>query len=300
MTQLGDTISSLVGSDTVEIEPGHARVRAAATPASCFRWKGLTDPILAAILLIPGLPLIAGLVLLIRLNSKGPGIFRQKRVGKNGRVFTMYKLRTMAQNAEAKTGPVWTQVGDPRVTRLGWVLRKLHLDELPQLFNVLRGEMALIGPRPERPEFVQVLAKLVPGYAERLTVRPGVTGLAQINLPPDSDLISVWRKLQLDLEYIETASFLLDLRMFLCTTVRLLAMPGDFVMWLFFVKRAAPEIPTDVEWILTANTKNLRPATSGQAEPSASGHSKSCGNGSEDSGRLGISHPGKLASTKPR
>ncbi len=300
MTQLSDTISSLIGSDTVEIEPGQSRVRTAAVPASCFRWKGLTDPILAAILLVPGLPIIAVLVLLIRLNSKGPGIFRQKRVGKNGRVFTMYKLRTMAQNAEAKTGPVWTQAGDPRVTRLGWVLRKLHLDELPQLFNVLRGEMALIGPRPERPEFVQVLAKLVPGYAERLTVRPGVTGLAQINLPPDSDLISVWRKLQLDLEYIETASFFLDLRMFLCTTVRLLALPGDFVMWLFFVRRAAPEIPTDVEWILTANTKNLRPGTSGQEEPSASGHFKPSGNGSEDSGRLGTSHPGKLASAKPR
>lgn len=260
MTQLSNTIATQVGADTVEIEARPAGVRTSAEPAGCFHWKERTDPILAAILLIPGLPLIGILVALIRLTSKGPGIFRQRRVGKHGRPFTMYKLRTMAHNAEAGTGPVWTQSGDPRVTWLGRVLRKLHLDELPQLFNILKGEMALIGPRPERPEFVEILAELVPGYAERLAVRPGVTGLAQINLPPDTDLLSVWRKLQLDLEYIETAGFFLDMRMFLCTSVRLLALPGNVVMWFFCVRRDPPDMPTDIEWILTANGKNLKPA----------------------------------------
>ena len=273
MTQLSNTIATQVGADTVEIEARPAGVRTSAEPAGCFHWKERTDPILAAILLIPGLPLIGILVALIRLTSKGPGIFRQRRVGKHGRPFTMYKLRTMAHNAEAGTGPVWTQSGDPRVTWLGRVLRKLHLDELPQLFNILKGEMALIGPRPERPEFVEILAELVPGYAERLAVRPGVTGLAQINLPPDSDLLSVWRKLQLDLEYIETAGLFLDLRMFFCTSVRLVALPGEVVKRLFCLRRKPPEMPTDVEWILTANSKNLKPAA-----PSGNGN----GNGHSD------------------
>ncbi len=133
--------------------------------------------------------------------------------------------------------------------------------------------MALIGPRPERPEFVEILAELVPGYAERLAVRPGVTGLAQINLPPDTDLLSVWRKLQLDLEYIETAGLFLDLRMFFCTSVRLVALPGEVVKRLFCLRRKPPEMPTDVEWILTANSKNLKPAA-----PSGNGN----GNGHSD------------------
>lgn len=272
MTQISNRRVTQIAADTVEIEARPAGIRTSADPAGCFQWKERTDPILAAILLIPGLPLIGVLVALIRLTSKGPGIFRQRRVGKHGRPFMMYKLRTMTHNAEAGTGPVWAQSGDPRITGLGRVLRNLHLDELPQLFNVLKGEMALIGPRPERPEFVEILAELVPGYVERLAVRPGVTGLAQINLPPDTDLLSVWRKLQLDLEYIETASFFLDLRMFLCTCVRLLSLPGRVVMWFFDVERNPPDMPTDVEWILTANGKNLRTAArsgNGDSHPDA-------------------------------
>ena len=130
-------------------------------------------------------------MLLVRLTSRGPGIYKQARVGKDGRKFMMYKIRTMRQDAEAASGPMWTQAHDPRVTFLGRVLRKLHLDELPQLFNVLKGEMSLVGPRPERPEFVRVLAEAIPGYRNRLAVRPGVTGLAQVNLPPDTDIASV-------------------------------------------------------------------------------------------------------------
>lgn len=211
-----------------------------------LRWKHLLDRTAALALMIPGLPLIGILVILIRLTSRGPGIYRQERVGKDGKGFTMYKLRSMRSDAEAKTGPVWSAAGsDSRVTRLGYWLRKLHLDELPQLINVLRGEMSLIGPRPERPEFVKVLADSIPGYMDRLRVAPGITGLAQINLQPDTDLNSVRRKLVLDLEYIETASFLLDLRMFFCTLFRLIGIKGDTAMRAMWLTRVVhlQEVP---------------------------------------------------------
>jgi len=202
-----------------------------------FRWKGLVDRLLAAILLIPGLPVIGLTVLLVRLTSRGRGIYRQTRLGKDGQVFSVYKIRTMKHNAEARTGPVWTQVNDPRITPIGRVLRRLHLDEFPQLFNVLRGEMSLIGPRPERPEFVDVLAEAIPGYESRLVVPPGITGLAQVNLDPDTDLNSVRRKLTLDLEYIQHAGPLLDVRIFLCTLAHLLWIRGDRVKRLLKVHR---------------------------------------------------------------
>jgi lipopolysaccharide/colanic/teichoic acid biosynthesis glycosyltransferase len=226
--------------------------------------------------MIPGLPMIGLLVVLIRLTSRGPGIYSQERVGKNGKPFTMYKLRSMRSDAEAKTGPVWSATGsDSRVTRLGYWLRKLHLDELPQLINVLRGEMSLIGPRPERPEFVAVLGESIPGYLDRLQVPPGITGLAQINLPPDTDLNSVRRKLVLDLEYIETACFSLDFRMFLCTLFRLIGVKGDTAMRLMWLTRtvrlenvpegkislaAADVTPEVIATRVTVNDATWRPA----------------------------------------
>jgi len=213
------------------------------TPSPYLQRKLWADRALAAILLIPGLPIIGLLVLLVRLTSRGPGIYRQVRVGLHGRHFKMYKIRTMRIDAETGTGPVWTRRRDPRITRLGRVFRKLHLDEFPQLLNVLRGEMALIGPRPERPEFVCVLAKQVPGYVNRLAVLPGITGLAQINLPPDTDLESVRRKVMLDLEYIEHARASQDLRMLFCTAVRLTGVPGELAMRLFGLKRHIPDSP---------------------------------------------------------
>jgi lipopolysaccharide/colanic/teichoic acid biosynthesis glycosyltransferase len=207
---------------------GHAAT--AVRPSSYFRWKGWGDRAAAAILLIPAMPVIGLLFLLVRLTSAGPGIYRQKRVGKHGRTFIMYKLRTMRCDAEAATGAVWSTGNDPRATRLGRLLRYLHLDELPQLFNVLKGEMSLVGPRPERPEFVHILAEQIPGYLDRLAVPPGVTGLAQLNLSPDTDLESVRQKLVLDIEYIESGGFLLDARIVLCTALRILKLPviGSF------------------------------------------------------------------------
>lgn len=223
-----------------ESEPIKAAVRPAPKPAAYFRWKPWLEIPIAAVAIGPALFVIAILVVIVRLTSSGPAIFRQQRVGRNGRVFTMYKIRTMRQDAEVGTGAVWAQQGDPRITRVGRVLRKLHLDEFPQLINVLKGEMSLVGPRPERPEFTQRLAVDVPGYLERLQVHPGITGLAQINLPPDTDLESVRRKLHLDLRYIGEANLLLDVRMFLCTATRLVGIPGDLAMRVFGLHRPVP------------------------------------------------------------
>jgi lipopolysaccharide/colanic/teichoic acid biosynthesis glycosyltransferase len=211
-------------------------------PSAYFRWQGLRCRLAGAVLLLPALPVIAILVLLVRLTSRGPGIFRQTRVGLAGRHFTMYKLRTMRLDAEAVTGPVWTQEKDPRVTPVGWLLRRLHLDEFPQIFNVVRGEMALIGPRPERPEFVHRLVRDIPGYLDRLCVRPGITGLAQINLPPDTDLDSVRRKLVLDVEYVEHGSLQLDVRIFLATFLRLFHIRTALLLSLLGLRRR-PDLP---------------------------------------------------------
>lgn len=241
-----------------------------------FFFKGMLDRMAALALLIPGLPLIGLLVVLIRLTSKGPGIYRQVRVGCSGR-YMMYKLRSMRCDAEAGTGPVWSTGGvDPRVTRLGYWLRKLHLDELPQLFNVLRGEMSLIGPRPERPEFVEVLSKSIPGYKDRLRILPGITGLAQINLPPDTDLNSVRRKLVLDLEYIETAGLLLDVRMFLCTLLRIIGIRGDRAMRLMSLSRSVriDEVDAELDVLPGMPTSPRAIAASGNNEPSE--HQPAC------------------------
>lgn len=188
-------------------------------------------------LAIPGLPIIGILMLLVRLTSRGPAIYSQIRVGKNNKTYTMYKLRSMRIDAEDNSGPVWSQEDDPRVTPIGRFLRERHLDELPQLINVIRGEMDLFGPRPERPEFTAVLTTEIPAYADRVQVLPGITGLAQINLPPDSDLESVRNKLNLDLEYLEQATFWLDARMFFATFLRLLGIPGESVMRIAKLKR---------------------------------------------------------------
>lgn len=211
------------------------------TPSPYFRWKRSVDFLLAAMLLAPALPIIAVLVLLVRTTSRGPGVYRQTRVGKNGRIFTMYKIRSMCSDAEAKTGAMWARTGDPRVTPLGRILRTLHLDELPQLFNVLSGDMSLVGPRPERPEFVDMLADKIPGYLHRLAAPPGITGLAQVNLPPDTDLDSVRRKLDLDLEYIRSGGLSLDLRLLACTALRVLKIYEPLVLGLFALRREVPD-----------------------------------------------------------
>jgi lipopolysaccharide/colanic/teichoic acid biosynthesis glycosyltransferase len=194
-----------------------------------YRWylscKYVADFVLAALLTIPAVPVIFLAALLVKLTSRGPAFYTQTRVGEDGRLFTIWKIRSMIHNCESLTGPRWSMPGDPRVTRIGALLRASHLDELPQLLNVLRGEMSLIGPRPERPEFVPELERELPGYWQRLTIRPGVTGLAQVQLPPDSDLTSVRRKLAHDLYYIRHLSPWLDLRLLVCTALHTLGLP---------------------------------------------------------------------------
>jgi lipopolysaccharide/colanic/teichoic acid biosynthesis glycosyltransferase len=212
--------------------------------ATYFRWKRFLGGAMAALLLIPGLPMIVLLALLVQLTSRGPGIYRQRRVGKNGRDFMLYKIRTMKNDAEAGTGATWAQARDFRVTGIGKALRRLHLDELPQLINVLKGEMALIGPRPERPEFVHVLAAAIPGYSNRQAVLPGITGLAQLNLPPDTDLNSVRRKLVLDFEYIQHANLWLDIRIFFCTFARMFKLPSTSLFTIAGIHRTVT-LPAD-------------------------------------------------------
>ncbi|GBD34922.1 UDP-N-acetylgalactosamine-undecaprenyl-phosphate N-acetylgalactosaminephosphotransferase [bacterium HR36] len=192
---------------------------------------------LALALLLMFSPLLAIIMMLITLTSPGPAIYRQVRVGHNGRLFTLFKLRTMYSNCEQFTGPRWSVPGDPRVTPIGRFLRASHLDEIPQLLNVLHGEMAFVGPRPERPEFVIVLTEALPEYTGRLRVKPGITGLAQIQLPPDTDLVSVQKKLTCDLYYVWHQNFWLDLRILIATALRMCRLPVTWTLHLLKLPR---------------------------------------------------------------
>jgi lipopolysaccharide/colanic/teichoic acid biosynthesis glycosyltransferase len=179
----------------------------------------------ALVLLVFAAPIILLTALLVKLTSRGPAFYSQTRLGRYGRAFTLYKVRTMAHNCEKGSGARWSTPGDPRITPVGALLRKTHLDELPQLWNVLRGDMSLVGPRPERPEFTPALERAFPHYRDRLAVRPGVTGLAQVQLPPDTDLNSVRRKLAYDLYYIRYLNGWLDFRLVACTALHMVGVP---------------------------------------------------------------------------
>jgi lipopolysaccharide/colanic/teichoic acid biosynthesis glycosyltransferase len=200
----GDSRSEIV-EPVQPLRPGYIPVKMA------------IDWTIALVLFFLLAPLMAFLLVLVRMTSPGPGLYKQTRLGRNGKPFKMYKIRTMSQNAEATTGAVWSGPNDSRVTRIGRFLREAHLDELPQLVNVLRLEMSLIGPRPERPELVSEIQRRLPRYPERMEVRPGLTGFAQIQHPADLDLDHVRRKLMYDLYYVREVSPWLDLRIILGT-----------------------------------------------------------------------------------
>jgi sugar transferase (PEP-CTERM system associated) len=172
--------------------------------------KRIFSLLVSSLLLIVSSPIMLLLMILIKLDSKGPIFFRQERVGRDGEVFTLWKFRSMRQGAEEETGPVWSTPGDTRVTRLGRIMRRTRTDELPQLFNVFLGDMSLVGPRPERPHFVKELATMIPFYHLRHSVRPGVTGWAQINYEYGNSMRDAVEKLQYDLFYIKHMSWLLD------------------------------------------------------------------------------------------
>jgi lipopolysaccharide/colanic/teichoic acid biosynthesis glycosyltransferase len=209
--------------------------------------KRLIDIVGSIIGLIITLPLFLIVPLLIKLDSPGPVFYLQTRIGADnrrrdrrtcqragavdrrardrrranyyGRPFNVIKFRTMVQDAESKSGPVWASKNDPRVTKLGALLRKTRIDEIPQFLCVLKGDMSLVGPRPERPKFVEDLSQRVDGYTDRLAVKPGITGLAQVVNGYDDSLASVARKVRLDLEYINTWSIWSDIKILLRTVL---------------------------------------------------------------------------------
>lgn len=188
--------------------------------------KRLMDVVLSVLGMIVFLLLLPILALIIRVDSPGNIFYSQERVGRNGRVFRIYKFRSMVQNAEASTGAVFSRQGDNRVTRVGRIMRRTRLDELPQLVNVIRGDMSLIGPRPERPEHVTRLTEKIPFYRTRLIIRPGLTGWAQVRYNYGSDDEDALIKLQYDLYYIRHQSLMLDFNILLRTVGKVLAMKG--------------------------------------------------------------------------
>lgn len=179
------------------------------TPAKIMI-KNLIDKVLTLCALVFVLPLFPIIALLIRLDSPGPVFYKQIRVGKGDRLITIYKFRSMHKNAETDTGAMWAQKGDPRVTRMGWILRKIRLDEIPQIINILKGDMSWVGPRPERPEFVEKLREIIPYYSERHAVKPGLTGWAQVKYSYGASVEDAIEKLRYDLYYIKHLSLTFD------------------------------------------------------------------------------------------
>jgi len=180
------------------------------TAAFLFARRVLSKLISLAVLLLV-LPLIPMIVLAIKLTSPGPVLYRQKRVGRNGKLFDCYKFRTMRPDAEADSGPTWASDDDPRITPVGGFLRRTRLDEIPQFWNVLCGDMGFVGPRPERPEFIELLTREIPYYQLRHIIRPGVTGWAQVCFPYGASVEEAKEKLQYDLYYIKNMSLTFDL-----------------------------------------------------------------------------------------
>jgi exopolysaccharide biosynthesis polyprenyl glycosylphosphotransferase len=194
------------------------------SPSPLTAWdraiKRTFDVVVTAVLLLLSAPLMAVVALLIKFTSRGGVLFKQQRIGQDGRVFVCYKFRTMREDAEATTGPVWTMESDPRRTRVGTFLRRTSLDELPQLFNILKGDMSLVGPRPERPHFVEQFSQTVPRYAERHKVKAGLTGWAQVNGLRGNTPIA--ERTIYDLYYLENWSLALDLKILIKTACEVL------------------------------------------------------------------------------
>jgi len=191
------------------------------------KFKRLMDLLTASIILLLFSPLWLLLAVAIKLDSKGPVLYQQERVGFNGRIFNIHKFRSMVHKAESQTGPRWAEKKDPRITRVGNIIRKLRLDEVPQFINVLKGEMSLIGPRPERPYFVEKFKQDIPFYARRLKVKPGITGWAQIKGEYDTSIENVKDKLKYDLFYLENMSLRMDAKVILNTIYIMLRGKGQ-------------------------------------------------------------------------
>jgi exopolysaccharide biosynthesis polyprenyl glycosylphosphotransferase len=184
--------------------------------------KRLIDLLMSTILFVAFLPISILSMVAIKFSSPGSIFYIQRRVGKNNRSFKLFKFRTMFENSETDSGPVWASIDDPRITGIGRLLRKFRIDEIPQLLNVFIGDMSIVGPRPERPFFVEKLTARFPYYSRRLCVRPGITGWAQVVGDYDTTLDNVDSKLKHDFYYIENISMLLDIKIMFMTLFILL------------------------------------------------------------------------------
>ncbi|MFI5212311.1 MAG: sugar transferase, partial [Ignavibacteria bacterium] len=222
--------------DTYEIVSGMARtnqiygvplieVMPEIMPYGAKLFKRVLDVIISGFLLILVLPFMILAAILIKVSSIGPVFYKQSRVGRNGKVFNMYKFRSMFKDAE-EYGPEWAGESDPRITWIGRIIRKVYLDEIPQLINVLKNEMSIVGPRPERPFFVEKLSLEIPYYYKRLTIKPGITGWAQIKHKYDASLDDVKEKLKYDFYYIENMSLKLDFKIMINTFLVVIFMKG--------------------------------------------------------------------------
>jgi sugar transferase (PEP-CTERM system associated) len=189
--------------------------------------KRVLDLVVSTIGVVLALPIMLLVAIAVKITSPGTVLYQQRRVGQHGRIFTVHKFRSMQQDAEAATGPVWaSKAGDSRVTSIGGILRRTRLDELPQLWNVLKGDMSFVGPRPERPEFVRELTEQIPFYGQRHIVRPGLTGWAQVRYTYGASKEDALEKLQYDLFYIKNLSIALDLYIILSTVKTVLLRRG--------------------------------------------------------------------------
>jgi len=179
--------------------------------------KTIGDYLISVVVIVAGFPLWMVLSLAVIIDSRGPVFYRQERVGKGGHVYRIFKFRSMIHDAEKHSGPIWAGKNDKRITRVGNFMRKTRLDEIPQFLNVLRGEMSVVGPRPERPEFMDELRRVYPFYSKRLTIKPGITGWAQVKLEYDTSIEDVAEKLKFDFYYIENQSLFLDIEILVRT-----------------------------------------------------------------------------------
>jgi exopolysaccharide biosynthesis polyprenyl glycosylphosphotransferase len=186
-------------------------------PAWEAQIKRIIDITASLAVLVLGSPVWLSVAAIIRLSSPGKAIYNQERVGQNGRPFIMHKFRSMYNDAEKRTGPMWASKQDPRITPIGRFLRKTRIDEIPQFINVLKGEMSLVGPRPERAFFIQQLSQEIPWYVRRIKMKPGITGWAQVKHKYDASIEDVKQKVLYDLYYFENMSLMLDFKIMLHT-----------------------------------------------------------------------------------
>jgi exopolysaccharide biosynthesis polyprenyl glycosylphosphotransferase len=194
---------------------------------SRLKIQAVYSALIGTVGLLVAAPIMVVVAVLVRLTSPGPAIYSQRRVGVHGELFNIYKFRSMRQDAEAGTGAVWARKGDPRITPFGRFIRKTRLDELPQLLNVIKGDMSIVGPRPERPEFVTTLSEQIPFFPHRHCVRPGITGWAQINHKYGDTLADTVTKLEYDLYYIKNLSPMFDVYIMLQTIKVMLLTRGS-------------------------------------------------------------------------